>query len=289
MQNQSKFPVDVRYHPVPFPDGYAISEPDLNYRIGNTPVSWMHYHDCLEIGYCYSGAGVFMIDGQILPFGAGTAILIPRGSVHNAHSAPGTDSLWRFLNLDPVRLLRGEMFEALERYASGDWRYDMVLSRPGDEPLADLIRRIIELQIEKPAFYQDGVRGLAKALLALAMGRCTYAPQWVGRGRAVLPAVQYMMEHYGEEIRVERLATQCGLSPSSLRRGFRDAYGMSPGDYLARLRIRMAALALRQSDETVLEIAGRAGYGSVTSFERQFRRIMGETPGRWRRQPPSPG
>jgi transcriptional regulator GlxA family with amidase domain len=69
------------------------------------------------------------------------------------------------------------------------------------------------------------------------------------------------------------------LSPYHFHRAFRGAFGVSPHDYVTRLRIDRAAHLLRQSsDLSVTQVAGAVGFESPTSFASLFSRHMGISP-----------
>lgn len=63
---------------------------------------------------------------------------------------------------------------------------------------------------------------------------------------------------------------------------FRRATGLTPMQYLRRLRIEQAMVDLDGTDAPLGRIARSAGYGSVEAFVRAFRAHTGCTPGRWR-------
>lgn len=98
-------------------------------------------------------------------------------------------------------------------------------------------------------------------------------------GRAVLA----MQREPGAPWTVESLARAVSMSRSAFAARFHELVGESPLEYLTRWRMQSAARALRSTDEAVIDIAERFGYGSEAAFSRAFKRVMGETPGRHRR------
>ncbi|PWC60159.1 hypothetical protein TSH58_28790 [Azospirillum sp. TSH58] len=80
------------------------------------------------------------------------------------------------------------------------------------------------------------------------------------------------------------LAGIAGRSRSSFAAAFRERVGMPPIDYLLRWRMRLAATRLRQGQEPVSAIAASLGYLSDSAFSATFRRIMGVSPARYRRE-----
>jgi AraC-like DNA-binding protein len=58
--------------------------------------------------------------------------------------------------------------------------------------------------------------------------------------------------------------------------------GAAPIEYLARLRMQLAAERLRTSRQSLGQVAEAVGYESEAAFSRAFRRIVGVSPGAWR-------
>ena len=68
------------------------------------------------------------------------------------------------------------------------------------------------------------------------------------------------------------------MSENSLLRHFSGMIGITPMQYLARLRIRCAATLLHNTEMPVAEIAENAGFADPAYFSRVFRRETGMTP-----------
>lgn len=85
-----------------------------------------------------------------------------------------------------------------------------------------------------------------------------------------------------EDIPVRRIAAECGVSHSTLRRNFAEFLGMSPVEYRIRRRIERIQSLLRTTTLTQKEIAARFGYADVYTFHRQFKRYTGMTPNEFR-------
>ncbi|TPJ13084.1 helix-turn-helix transcriptional regulator [Mesorhizobium sp. B2-7-3] len=78
------------------------------------------------------------------------------------------------------------------------------------------------------------------------------------------------------------LADETATSPYHFLRTFRQVAGMTPYQYLLRTRLHRAAVRLRTSNDAISAIAFEAGFNDLSTFNRRFRRVMGETPGRYR-------
>jgi AraC-like DNA-binding protein len=78
------------------------------------------------------------------------------------------------------------------------------------------------------------------------------------------------------------LARDAAMSRYHFLRVFRQVIGMTPHQYVLRMRMHRAAVRLRLSDEPVSTIAFDAGFNDLSTFNRRFRRIMGASPSTYR-------
>lgn len=86
-------------------------------------------------------------------------------------------------------------------------------------------------------------------------------------------------------IDIESLATYSGYSRRHLQRLFLTETGMGLGEYIRRRRLNRAALLLRFSRRRYQDIALSVGFDSQQSFNREFKRVTGMTPGEYREKP----
>ena len=78
------------------------------------------------------------------------------------------------------------------------------------------------------------------------------------------------------------LAAEISVSRATLSRRFPSVVGQTPGAYLTRWRMDLAALRLRDTDDALDTIARSVGYTSVYAFSRAFSRARSQPPGRYR-------
>jgi len=97
-------------------------------------------------------------------------------------------------------------------------------------------------------------------------------------------AVDHLQGHYAEKINLEELAQRACLSSRQVERKFKAAFGIGPHEFLVRTRILAAYRALRETDESLIEVALGCGFSDESAFVRQFRKHFGVTPGAFRRQ-----
>ena len=81
---------------------------------------------------------------------------------------------------------------------------------------------------------------------------------------------------------IAELSAKFGASPSLINNSFRGVYGMTPAAFLRAQKMRDAAAMLRETDFTVLDIAGRFGYDNASKFAKAFKSIIGVAPNAYR-------
>lgn len=95
---------------------------------------------------------------------------------------------------------------------------------------------------------------------------------------------EYAAERLAEAISPAELAELVGLSPSHFCRAFKASTGMPPHAWLVDLRVRRARELLRTQKRPLAEIALATGFNDQSHFTRVFTRLVGVSPGAWRRQ-----
>ncbi|WP_373294159.1 helix-turn-helix domain-containing protein [Lentzea pudingi] len=99
---------------------------------------------------------------------------------------------------------------------------------------------------------------------------------------ALGPALRAMHDDLRRPWTVPELASVVAMSRSTFFLRFRETTGMTPLDYLYRLRMRHAARLLRDTADTVGSIATASGYRTESAFGAVFKRSTGRTPGEYR-------
>jgi AraC-like DNA-binding protein len=97
-------------------------------------------------------------------------------------------------------------------------------------------------------------------------------------GVLVKKAILYFDQHCESQISRWKLADNVNVNEDYLTRIFHREMGMSPWDYLNRLRVFLAAEFLRQTDRTIQDIALQTGFSDQAYFCRVFRKIYGVSP-----------
>jgi transcriptional regulator GlxA family with amidase domain len=129
----------------------------------------------------------------------------------------------------------------------------------------------------------------ARFFLVDAAGReqrfySSFAPHLGHGDQRVLKIQHWLQQHVAESPSVAAMATRVSLGKRTFLRRFHKATGMTPTRYLQHLRVGKARESLESSMSTVNEIAWTIGYEDPGSFRKVFQRIIGLSPGDYRRR-----
>ena len=95
--------------------------------------------------------------------------------------------------------------------------------------------------------------------------------------------MQYIQEHYRENITLEDIASAVHLGKSTAMEIFRQGIHQSPVAWLIHFRLKQAAILLSSTEKKITAIADEVGFESSTYFCRRFRKLYGMTPNEYRK------
>ena len=94
----------------------------------------------------------------------------------------------------------------------------------------------------------------------------------------------FVNEHYQEDIKLDELADELGVSSQYLSKIFKKYYQISFKDYLSKIRIEHAIYEMTTTNHTLLEISENCGFPSQHAFIYTFKRLFNLTPGQYKKQ-----
>ncbi len=125
-------------------------------------------------------------------------------------------------------------------------------------------------------FQQWGERLLEKCLGLIR--QMSYSQDQI----VVRQAMEYIETHFAEDVSLVNVSAHIHLSPTYLSRIFNKKAGMGFSDFVANVRLKAAKQRLRNSTETVEQIADALGFSSSSYFSSVFKKHEGVTPSEYR-------
>lgn len=246
-----------------------------------------HYHSAVEVIMCVRGQVRICVPQREFVIGPGEVFLIPSAMPHSLTMGENSErnlflfemdyllSCNEFLLLTPIRSvplliardsgIRQSVWERLEKIIS---------EYHSDNPLKNMV--IYSLLLE--TYAQLGQEFLVSASINAGLsGDRIHA--YLDLLRRV---IEYVDQHYMEDLPLDRIATEAGFSKYYFLRLFKRLTGETFHQYLCQKRVLMAESYMRLTDLPVLQIAMRTGFNSIATFNRIYKDIRGMTPSQYR-------
>lgn len=255
-------------------------------------IDYLHFHNHLEIGFCYSGKGTLTLEDEDRIFTGGMFSVIPKNFPHTTNSDGETLSSWEYLFIDADTFLtefyhdNPIMADRMIRRVNRKVHFCKVTEMP---EMVELIRQIMEIMRNRRELYLEEAKGIVLALLVeiarwnKVEGEAEGKP--VGNSSLISPALDYISEFPDRQIRIEELAQMCHISETHFRRSFSECMNMTPVEYINWVRIKTACDELKKTNDSIGDIAVRTGFTTLSTFNRNFQKVMGVSPHEWRKNP----
>lgn len=96
-------------------------------------------------------------------------------------------------------------------------------------------------------------------------------------------AMEYMSEHYFENLQLSDIAVKLGITSGYLSTLFQRQTGKGFVDHLNEIRIEHACTYLQQNYLKIYEIAYKVGFNDEKYFYKVFKKIIGQPPSEFRK------
>ncbi len=251
-------------------------------------ITW-HTHDQFEVLFLLEGATSYeFADGRTVELPGGHFLIVPPGVRHRGlHDVRKPVQLCGIM-FDPQakQATRQSPFSRTDlAWISRRCRQGGMEARRLSPELRRLVRTLNQQVTAKEA--QDAASAALRLTLCATLLEAARQLTTVGTQeptRAVQIAIDYMERHLAEPLPMNAVARAANSSRARLFHNFKDATGLTPNDYLQRLRISRAQDALTASAEPITAVALRYGFASSQYFSTVFRKYTGITPQQYRRR-----
>lgn len=293
MGRRKRETIELRYYDIPQKEYVMALLGEEWIREYGMGVLHLHFHNMMEIGYCRDGKGTMTLDETVVSYEPEILSVIPKNYPHTTNSERGRKSFWEYLYFDPETILRNmypenelhqkKLLRLINRKAN-------CLRARENPQLVSIVLTIMEEMRGKREFYTDTVNALAEAMcLEIARMNCD-KPEEIFEERKpgisqIKNALDYISMEYKESIRIETLAEKCNMSETHFRRLFVEYMNMTPVDYINMIRVQMACELMKKTNASMDEVAMKVGFSTTSTFNRNFKRIVGTTPYQWKKNP----
>ena len=252
-----------------------------------------HWHDELETLIVVEGTAAVTAGTESFTVRQGEGFFCNTGVLHAAWNAGHASCLLHSVVFHP-RLVGGSIDSVfwqdylqplLENLScksvlldgSAQWHRNGVIS----------IENAWKFCMEEPSGYEFSVRtALSELVFLLSSNRPTVSvppsERSLREAERIKTMLQFIQEHYPEELDTAQIAASARVSVSECLRCFRNTIGVPPIQYLKQFRIQKAAELLATTDWKIAEIATQCGFQDMSYFARTFRELKGSAPTEYR-------
>ena len=177
---------------------------------------------------------------------------------------------------------RAELYEAQDRLVldeASSLRDELELIRRPDGRLGWY------LTTKLPVHPEHGQGGGPIGLVSVSRDLQTPTDEGVAV-ESLQPFVNHVRQNLQAPLRGAELAEVVGCTPEQLDRRVRRVFGLSPKQYVLRVKVERAMELLADSDAGLSEIANEAGFYDQSDFSKRFARATGRTPAQFRSHGP---
>ncbi|MBR4710957.1 MAG: helix-turn-helix transcriptional regulator [Clostridia bacterium] len=245
----------------------------------------MHMHSAVEIILPHRGVSVYRLEDREYHVEPDEVLIIPANLPHELVEQEG---ILRYLILfEPSPLFSLQDMQQV----SGIMQHPIHLKDQSEVhgQVSRILHQLVDCYFQhKPMWNTQCYSYLlqAYALLAAQFVEASTADEEDDQ-RSIDPeimnmAINYLSDHYMEDITLDEVAAFTGYSKYYFSRAFKNYFSISYSDYLLVKRINAAVNLLIHTDKPIGEVAKEAGFGSIATFNRVFRQHKKCTPTRYR-------
>lgn len=290
MSKKKKGSAEFRYYEVPREEAVLALMGNKWIQVYGENINNLHFHNLIEIGYCHYGAGELVIEEDQYRFGAGMVSCIPANFLHVTKSDTHVRAFWEYLYISPADILKqqGKPMQETRNIIDTVNRSAFFIKVEENPIFVTLIRAIFEEMQNKNAYYRECVGGLAYTLLyeiARFNGRGNVQSCGKNNSLQLENAIEYVERNYPNNFKIADLANECHMSETHFRRVFQEKMNMTPVEYVNFVRIKKACELIDKTDISMEDVAEKVGFITPSTFNRNFRRIIGTSPYQWKKRP----
>jgi AraC-like DNA-binding protein len=234
-----------------------------------------HKHEYYQIYYVISGEGDFIVGNEIVKLGRGMYLFTRPNDIHGISTTRDVDG-------EPLRMLE-------VKYVVFDNEFQDSLNQlPIVCQGSDLIEGMLELVFKEgidtlPWYLEIATHTFIAALYNMIRVERLEISANPHKSEVVDKIKENIQENYKKEISLDHLAQFVGHSKNYLCKTFKENTGMTINLYLNKVRIDKAAELLVNTNLDIAEISHDVGYNNIYHFIKTFKKIVGTSPGNFRK------
>lgn len=253
----------------------------------------MHWHSEFEINLVLKGTAEFVFNDEKYIVKEGDILILPPDILHAVYPIDNQELAYDALVFNKLMLGTGSndrsSAECILPIVNGTSKITILLPRdlPNHNEFEECAKRIFACAKKNHPRYDLLLKSELLHFFFLLEDNGNlihHEASEISYSAIIRPSLEYMNEHFVENITIEQLAQQIHLSKSYFMWCFKKAVGIGAIEYLTQLRLREARNLLISSQISISDVAYQCGYGNLSNFNRQFKKLVGCTPNEYRKK-----
>lgn len=252
-----------------------------------------HAHTLCEIMYVCEGSIAVDVEGAYITVGRKQFIWLDSSVAHQLllEDMPFCSVVnieFQFEDLPAKTLTIGDMYRSDPAFKEMlDTPASYMVLTDTDDTIYNLLKQIV-LLADSTHHESEALCSWLTSQLLLLMARRRQLSSQKGskpiRNAYISSALEYIDEHFCEQISVQQVASMLHVQSTYLHRLFKEHMGLTIGEYITQLRIEQAKELLTCTNRTLLDIATSVGFSSQQRLTQLFRRLTALSPLEYRQQ-----
>lgn len=256
-------------------------------------VPW-HWHEELEAAVITEGCAIVAAGNQKYTIHAGEGFFINSGILHGCWDIDTSACRFHSVVFHP-RLVGGSIdsvfFQKYVLPLTENHYLESIHLTPSVPWQAEVLKSIEDgwqACVLEPVCFEFTVRNALSKLFILLQSNLpvissTPSEKVMRDGERIKLMLQFIHEHYGDELNTAGIAGSASISESECLRCFHNTIGTTPIQYVRQYRLQQVCQLLASTQEKIADIAARCGFQDISYFTKIFRETKGMVPSEYRK------
>ena len=236
-----------------------------------------HAHNYTELFYIIGGDGQFLIDDEKFPVRAHQLVIVNPNIMHTELSYEARPLEYIVLGIEGLEI---------SIPGTNEGRY-CIYTFSGSNKVLNCMQSILREMQEREQEHQMVCQAYMDILVVQLMRNTSTSMTQVAdsspTNRQCAMVRRYIDNHYKEKLTLDLLATEAKVNKYYLVHAYKQAYGISPINYMISRRIQEGKRLLAETDLSLSQISGILGFSSASYFSQSFRKAEAISPADYRK------
>lgn len=230
----------------------------------DTPI---HYHSSVELIYVKEGELISIINGRSVPVKKGRLIAVPGYTIHGFQTKSYAET--------SVLIIPNHYIKHFGKTFENNTFYEYIFEGRWVKEIAVCMHKLQTVHNSTRLY-----RSYIDLILSILTEKVVSLRNIENKTdfKLVQGVLEYLEEHYAQNLSAAEVSKIFGYSVSSFSRIFNKHIGYSFPTYVGILRVRNAAYLMAEENHNILDAAFASGFENIRTFYRIFKQYFGQTP-----------